>query len=203
MEETFEKRLKETLEASPPVTPGRCTPATHTPSPLGGRLSGTAHSTPLSSARRRGAYYDRCIPSRVGSPRRCLFGSPRTPLLDHKKEQSAEPPKVENLTYQSALQNELLKRSITEIPDPHSVSRGSSLGVLSPSKSNILKYQSSPRKLDPLAPYSISPISKSRYTHTVHYTTLHSINSHALLYIKSKGRYAHTTNTTSRLYKNR
>jgi len=38
---------------------------------------------------------------------------------------------------------------------------GKPLSVISPSKNNIFKYQSSPRKLDPLAPYSISPLSRS------------------------------------------
>ncbi|CAI7993856.1 hypothetical protein GBAR_LOCUS1342 [Geodia barretti] len=145
MEASFERRLMETLTGTPPATPTHCDPATpRTPSSVGRTHSPSPCSTPLSSTRHKSAYYDRCIPSRVGSPRRCLFGSPISPLPDlssNRREQSTEPPKVENLTYQCALQNELLNRHLTEIPDPHSVSRGSPLTIISPSKSNVLKVR--------------------------------------------------------------
>lgn len=76
-----------------------------------------------------------------------------------------DPPKIEALTYQSALQNELLGRNIAEVPDPQTMERGKPLSELtvSPSQDRLLKYRSSPRRVDPFAPYSISPLSKSMY----------------------------------------
>lgn len=121
--------------------------------------------SPSSSSREN--YYDRFVPSRA-SPcvaRKCLFGSPRKdPLACSKQQQSnssTDPPKVENLTYKIALQNELLGNRITEVMDPQNVEVGKALSVVSPSKSNILKYHSSPSRPDVLAPYSLSPVTKN------------------------------------------
>lgn len=155
MEQGYAERLLTTLEkSSPDSVPSAQSPLLRTSSCAMSPLSRTPRS--------RENYSDRYIPSRVSTntARKCLFGSPRIP--DKKnRDHSTDPPKVEALTYQSALQNELLGKSITEVQDPQSSGQGRPLGVVSPSRCNIFKYQSSPRRLDLLAPYSTSPLSKS------------------------------------------
>lgn len=152
MERAFADRLITTVE---PRSPDKASPARPVSSSPYGR-------SPFRSPSSRENYNDRFIPSR-SSPcfaRKVLFVSPKSsPSKD--KSSSTEPPKIELLTYQSALQNELLGRNITVVPDPQTVEHGKPLSVISPSKSNIFSYQSSPRKTDPTAPYSVSPVSKS------------------------------------------
>ncbi len=113
-----------------------------------------------------GCLSSRYIPTRTSSSfaRRCLFSTPRK-LVKSDSETSMDPPKAEALTYQSALQNELLGRNITEVPDPQSVERGKPLNELTTalSRERVLQYRSATSRIDPFAPYSISPLSKSKY----------------------------------------
>lgn len=171
MEQAYADRLLSTVgkagsPSSPASSPGdrrssSCRPR-YTPSSFNSRspFSPPFKRTTPSSHGSTENYYDRFIPSRK-SPcvaRKCLFGSPGRKR--DKKDTQSEPPKLETLTYQSILQNELLGKSITEVPDPQNVEHGRVLGVLTPSNEPVFKYKSHPCKLDPLAPYSISPVSK-------------------------------------------
>lgn len=146
----YRERLLNTLDQSPMSTPSK--------SPCDG--SCYIFKSPNPS---RENYYDRYIPSRVASSsaKKCLFETPLRATSKKDKDQTIEPPKAEALTQKSALQNELLGESITEVPDPQTMERGGPLTVISPSKSNMLKFQSSPQRLDPHAPYAVFPISKS------------------------------------------
>ena len=63
---------------------------------------------------------------------------------------------AESMAYQLALQNEILGESHVELPDPNS-----RVPLAQTSKSNLLHYQSPKKMLSTMAPYSVSPISKT------------------------------------------
>ncbi|XP_065904437.1 fizzy-related protein homolog [Dysidea avara] len=138
MDPIFEGRLRNTLGMSSP----KKTPQVQ------------VYGSPIRSPACIKENGDRYIPSR-SSPafRRQLFTGDGN---DEEKEQNPEPIKAESMAYQLALQNEILGESHVELPDPNS-----RVPLAQTSKSNLLHYQSPKKMLSTMAPYSVSPISKT------------------------------------------